>query len=140
MSYKRLLIAILTMILVLGAACAAPQPAPAQPEAPSGEGEEQPAAQEEPAEPLILRHADKAADLGTLDPHFAAATNDRNIVDMVFNGLVRYKPGDGSQFEPDLAMEIPEPEIVDGNQVWTFKLREGVMCHGCVSRVCAVVE
>lgn len=128
MSYKRLLIAILTMILVLGVACA-PQQAPAQPQAPAEEGE-QPAAAEEPAEPNILVHADSAADLGTLDPHFAAATNDRNIADMVFNGLVRYKPGDGSVFEPDLAMEIPEPVTQDdGSQVWTFKLREGVMCH-----------
>jgi peptide/nickel transport system substrate-binding protein len=66
-----------------------------------------------------------------MDPHFAASTNDRNIVDMVFNGLIRYKPGDGSTFEPDLATELPEPELVDGKQVWTFKLRSGVMCHPC---------
>jgi peptide/nickel transport system substrate-binding protein len=83
----------------------------------------------EPPEPVILTYADKAADLGTLDPHFAAATNDRNVVDMIFNGLIRYKPGDGSVFEPDLATELPEPELVDGKQVWTFKLRSGVMCH-----------
>jgi peptide/nickel transport system substrate-binding protein len=31
--------------------------------------------------------------------------------------------------EPDLAEFIPEPEIVDGKQVWTFTLRQGVMCH-----------
>jgi peptide/nickel transport system substrate-binding protein len=31
--------------------------------------------------------------------------------------------------EPDLAVSIPEPEIVDGKQVWTFELRRGVMCH-----------
>ncbi len=83
----------------------------------------------EPKEAVVLRYADKAADLGTLDPHFASATNDRNIVDMVFNGLVRYKPGNGSVIEPDLAEAMPEPEIVDGKQVWTFKLRQGVMCH-----------
>lgn len=83
----------------------------------------------EPTEPVILTYADKAADLGTLDPHFASATNDRNVVDMVFNGLVRYKPGDGSVIEPDLAESLPEPEIVDGQQVWTFNLRRGVMCH-----------
>ena len=83
----------------------------------------------EPQEPVFLRYADKAADLGTMDPHFAAATNDRNLVDMIFNALVRYKPGDGSVFEPDLAETLPEPEIVDGKQVWTFNLRRGVMCH-----------
>ena len=80
-------------------------------------------------EPVILRYADKAADLGTMDPHFAAATNDRNLVDMIFNGLVRYKPGDGSVIEPDLAEALPEPELVGGKQVWTFNLRRGVMCH-----------
>jgi peptide/nickel transport system substrate-binding protein len=83
----------------------------------------------EPSEPVILRYADKAADLGTMDPHFAAATNDRNVVDMIFNALVRYKPGDGSVIEPDLAEALPEPELVDGKQVWTFNLRRGVMCH-----------
>jgi len=82
-----------------------------------------------PKEPIVLRYADKSADLGTMDPHFAASTNDRNLVDMIFNGLVRYKPGDGSVFEPDLAEALPEPEIVDGKQVWIFKLRKGVMCH-----------
>jgi peptide/nickel transport system substrate-binding protein len=83
----------------------------------------------EASEPVILTYADKAADLGTLDPHFAAATNDRNVVDMIFNGLVRYKPGNGSVIEPDLAVAMPEPELVDSTQVWTFELRRGVMCH-----------
>lgn len=80
-------------------------------------------------EPKVLHIAFDAADLTTLDPHFAATTPDRAVVDMIFNGLVRYKPGDISVFEPDLAVSIPEPEMVDGKQVWTFKLREGVMCH-----------
>ncbi|MGD8490284.1 MAG: ABC transporter substrate-binding protein [Anaerolineae bacterium] len=109
------------------------EPAAEQPTS-APEATEAPAPTEEPeptaaAEPVILRYADKAADLGTLDPHFAAATNDRNVVDMIFNGLIRYKPGDGTVFEPDLATELPEPEMVDGKQVWTFNLRSGVMCH-----------
>ena len=83
----------------------------------------------ETKELVVLRYADKAADLGTMDPHFAAATNDRNLVDMIFNGLVRYKPGDGAVIEPDLAEALPEPELVGGKQVWTFVLRRGVMCH-----------
>jgi peptide/nickel transport system substrate-binding protein len=131
---------ILLLVLVLLAACGATE-APPEPTEPAAEqptsapeATEAPAPTEEPepteaAEPAILRYADKAADLGTLDPHFAAATNDRNIVDMIFNGLIRYKPGDGTVFEPDLATELPEPEIVDGKQVWTFNLRSGVMCH-----------
>jgi peptide/nickel transport system substrate-binding protein len=83
----------------------------------------------EAMEPVFLRYADKSADLGTMDPHFAASTSDRNLVDMIFNGLIRYKPGDGSVWEPDLAEALPEPELVDGKQVWTFNLRRGVMCH-----------
>jgi peptide/nickel transport system substrate-binding protein len=131
---------ILLLVLVLLAACG-PTEAPPEPTEPAAEqptsapeATEAPAPTEEPepteaAEPAILRYADKAADLGTLDPHFAAATNDRNVVDMIFNGLIRYKPGDGTVFEPDLATELPQPEMVDGKQVWTFNLRSGVMCH-----------
>jgi peptide/nickel transport system substrate-binding protein len=79
----------------------------------------------------ILRLGQNAADLHSLDPHFATTTEGRALVDMIFSGLVRYKSGDGSVFEPDLAEALPEPEIVDGKQVWTFKLRKGVMCHPC---------
>lgn len=79
------------------------------------------------ADDQVLSIALDAADLNTLDPHRAAATMDRAVVDMVFNGLVRYKPGDISEFQPDLAKSIPEP--TDGGRVWTFELREGVMCH-----------
>lgn len=77
----------------------------------------------------VLRYAMNAADLGSLDPHFASSTNDRTAVDMIHNALIRYRPGDSSTFEPDLATEIPQPEMVDGKQVWTFPLRTGVMWH-----------
>jgi peptide/nickel transport system substrate-binding protein len=79
------------------------------------------------SEPSILRFGIGYADLRTMDPHFASSTCDRAVVDMIFNGLLRYKPGDGTAFEPDLAEAIPEPEMVDGKQVWTFKLKAGVM-------------
>lgn len=84
------------------------------------------------AEPKIIRFAQNSADLSSLDPHFATTTEARGLVDMIFNGLVRYKPGDGSfeMMEPDLAEELPTMEMVDGKQVWTVKLRQGVMCHG----------
>jgi len=77
----------------------------------------------------VLRLALDAANPGILDPHFAAATQDRSIVDMLFNGLVRYKPGDSSLIEPDLAESLPVSEIKDGRQIWTFNLRKGVMFH-----------
>ena len=48
---------------------------------------------------------------------------------MVFNGLVRFVPGNSAEIEPDLATAIPEPEMVDGKQVWTFTLRDDVMCQ-----------
>ena len=83
------------------------------------------AAQDRP----VLRFGVNAADLSSLDPHLASGTQDRTVVDMVFNGLVRFKPGDASQMEPDLATAIPEPTMEGDKQVWTFTLRDGVMCH-----------
>lgn len=77
----------------------------------------------------VMRFGVNAADLATLDPHFASGTQDRTVVDMVFNGLVRFVPGNSAEIEADLATAIPEPEMVDGKQVWTFQLREGVMCQ-----------
>jgi len=77
----------------------------------------------------VLRFGVNAADLATLDPHFASGTQDRTVVDMVFNALVRFAPGNSAEIEPDIAVAIPEPEVVDGKQVWTFELRDDVMCH-----------
>ncbi len=136
------LMALLVVIALVGGACAAPAaPAPAAQEAPAQEAPTQeeapPPAEETPApQPAAeigggtLRMAIRAADITSLDPHFATTTQDRAVVDMIFNGLVRYKPGNGTSFEPDLAEAMPEMELVDGKQVWTFKLRQGVMCHG----------
>jgi peptide/nickel transport system substrate-binding protein len=78
----------------------------------------------------ILRVGQAAADLGTLDPDYVSGTQDRALVDMVFNGLVRYKPGDATVFEPDLATQLPTPTTdAAGKQVWQFSLRSGVQCH-----------
>jgi peptide/nickel transport system substrate-binding protein len=82
-------------------------------------------------EPVILRLGQNAADMSTLDPHFSTTTEGRALVDMLYNGLLRYAPGDGAfeLMEPDLAADFPTQEMVDGAQVWTFTLRQGVMCH-----------
>ena len=78
----------------------------------------------------ILRIGQNAADLGSLDPHFGSGTQDRALVDMVFNGLLRFKPGDATAFEPDLAQTLPGPTTdANGKQTWTFFLRKGVMCQ-----------
>src|SRR5688572_3748869 len=55
----------------------------------------------------VLRFGSSEADIQTLDPHLASGTQDRTVVDMVFNGLVRYKPGTVTELEPDIAAEMP---------------------------------
>ncbi len=124
---RKLLFVVALLMLLAVAGCAAP----VQPAADTGQAAPATGGEEavEVAEAPVLRFGINAADLGTLDPHFASSTNDRTVVSMVFNGLVRYKPGEAPEMEPDLATAIPEPEIVDGKQVWTFELRQGVMCH-----------
>ncbi|MBA3275196.1 MAG: hypothetical protein H0T72_05325 [Chloroflexia bacterium] len=78
----------------------------------------------------VLRLGTNAADIQTLDPHYSSATGDRTIVDMVFNGLVRFTPGDATSFEADLATEMPTAtENADGTQTWAFTLRDDVQCH-----------
>jgi peptide/nickel transport system substrate-binding protein len=78
----------------------------------------------------ILRIGQAATDVGSLDPHYASGTQDRALVDMVFNGLVRYKPGDATAFESDLAATLPGPITnAEGKQTWSFILRHGVMCQ-----------
>jgi peptide/nickel transport system substrate-binding protein len=82
------------------------------------------------SQPLpILRIGLNAKDVETLDPHFANENRDRVIAEMMFNRLVRYKPGSATVLEPDLAENIPEPEIVYGKQIWTFTLKKGVLFH-----------
>lgn len=85
-------------------------------------------AEEELAEEQILDVGVAASDLNTLDPHLAVGTQDRGAVDMVFNGLVRFTPGDmdPEKIEPDLAKSW---EVSSDGLEWTFHLREGVMFH-----------
>lgn len=78
----------------------------------------------------ILRLATNTSDLANLDAHYATGTQDRTVVDMVYNGLIRFVPGTVDEFEPDLAEDMPEvTDNDDGTQTWTFVLREGVMTH-----------
>jgi peptide/nickel transport system substrate-binding protein len=67
-----------------------------------------------------------AGDLKSLDPHKAAATADRAIVDMMFNGLVRYPPGNQVKLEPDIAESWT---VSADKKTYTFKLRKGVYFH-----------
>jgi peptide/nickel transport system substrate-binding protein len=69
-----------------------------------------------------------SSDAGRLDPHLAPAYSDKQLFLMMFNGLVRLKPGtaDLAQIEPDLAESWTASS---DNKVWDFKLRTGVQCH-----------
>lgn len=76
----------------------------------------------------MLRLATNAADVSNLDPHYAATTQDRTVCDMIFNGLIRFTPGDTSSFEPDIATEMPTAaDNDDGTQTWSFTLRDDVL-------------
>lgn len=79
----------------------------------------------------ILRFGLHVSAMGNLDPHFAAGSQDRAFADMVFNGLLRYVPGNAPKIEPDLAEKMPEFRMENGKQVWTVTLRKGVMFHSC---------
>ena len=78
------------------------------------------------AKDQTLSIAFDAGDLKSLDPHRAATTSDRSTVDMMFNGLVRYPPGNQVKVEPDIAESWT---VSADKKVWTFKLRKGVFFH-----------
>ncbi|MCG8614692.1 MAG: ABC transporter substrate-binding protein [Desulfobacterales bacterium] len=77
----------------------------------------------------ILKFGLHVSAMGNLDPHFAAGSQDRAFADMVFNGLLRYQPGNAPKIEPDLAESMPEFRMEGGRQVWTVTLKKGVMFH-----------
>lgn len=54
----------------------------------------------------ILNFGVHVRGMGQLDPHFAAASQDRAVADMVFNGLLRFIPGNAPYLELDLAREL----------------------------------
>jgi len=69
-----------------------------------------------------------SADAGKLDPHLTSTTPDKGLLNWMFNGLVRLKPGSiNPEFiEPDLAESWTSNAA--GTE-WTFKIRRGVQCH-----------
>jgi len=77
----------------------------------------------------VIRFALHVSDMGKMDPHFAAASQDRSVADMIFNGLLRYKPGDAPHIEPDLATAMPQLTTEKGLQVWYVTLRKGILFH-----------
>jgi peptide/nickel transport system substrate-binding protein len=81
-----------------------------------------------PARATELRFGIDNPDLGKLDPHATVVSGDRYIIQSVFSGLVRFKPGSGDvrQIEPDLAEKW---ESSSDGRVWIFHLRPGVKWH-----------
>ena len=78
------------------------------------------------AKEQVLDIAFDAGDAKTLDPHRAATTVDRSTVDPIFNGLIRYPPGNQVSVEPDLAESW---NVSPDGRTWTFQLRKGVYFH-----------
>jgi peptide/nickel transport system substrate-binding protein len=76
----------------------------------------------------VLNIGIKVEDMGILDPHLSASNANIPIMNSVFNGLVRFKPGNDTveAIEPDLAARWKTSR--DG-KVWTFYLRKGVQFH-----------
>lgn len=78
----------------------------------------------------VLRLATNTSDLASLDAHYSTGTQDRTVADMVYSGLIRFKPGFVDEFEPDLAEDMPEvTDNDDGTQTWSFVLKEGIIPH-----------
>ncbi len=80
------------------------------------------------AQKKVLTVGMGTADASTLDPHKATSTADKGVLNYMFNGLVRIKPGQISPefIEPDLAESWTSNPA--GTE-WTFKIRHGVQCQ-----------
>lgn len=83
---------------------------------------------QELAENQTITYGVRYEDVGVLDPHRAPTTPQKMVVDSLFNGLVRFRPGSSNPgyIEPDLAKSW---DIADDYLVWTFYLHEGVQFH-----------
>ena len=80
------------------------------------------------AQAQTLRVGQIAQDMGTTDPHRAAATQDKAPLSWAYDGLMRFPPGsaDPARLEPDLAASFERS--ADGRS-FTFRLRPGVRFH-----------
>jgi len=84
--------------------------------------------QENLADTQVLRYAVGDRSLPSLDPIAPPSHSAFPIQNMVFESLVRYKPGSSKidEIQPALAKSW---EAADEGRVWTFHLREGVIFH-----------
>ncbi len=75
-----------------------------------------------PLETLVIA---QGAEPKSLDPHVATSLNDFRILENVYEGLVRFKPG-SMEIEPWLAERW---EVSGDGKAYTFYLKEGVRFH-----------
>ena len=80
------------------------------------------------AQQKVVKVALKGSDIRSLDPHYGTTTVDLACIAPMFNGLVRFQPGDMApdKIQPDLAEHW---ETSKDGLVWTFYLRKGVRFH-----------
>jgi peptide/nickel transport system substrate-binding protein len=78
---------------------------------------------------VLLRVGMDSSDAGQLDPHLTSKTPDMALLQWMFNGLTRFKPGsmDPATIESDIAEKWTSSP--DG-RIWTFTLRKGIKFHG----------
>ncbi len=76
----------------------------------------------------VLRYGLNSRDARRLDPMLGPNSSDKTVLQTIFNGLVRTKPGvvAPEQLEPDLAESW---EASKGLESWTFRLKRGVEFH-----------
>src|SRR6056297_579819 len=70
--------------------------------------------------------------IDSLDPHFQYDTASAEIVNNVYENLIKFDEGDITKFMPHLATEVPTVEnglIRDDNTTYEFPIREGVEFH-----------
>ncbi len=78
-----------------------------------------------PAPEPVTLHWNWGTEPPTLDPSLATDTTSVDVVGNTFVGLTKFDPVTG-EISPYLATEWESGEDADGNQTWTFKLRDDV--------------
>lgn len=73
----------------------------------------------------VLVFVDESVGVSNI-PAFTTTSEDANKYALIYNTLVRIKPGTTTEIEPELAESW---EVSDDGLVWTFHLRRGVQWH-----------
>jgi len=80
------------------------------------------------ADKNVIRYGLAASDIRRLDPMAGPNSTDKTVLEHIYRGLVRTKPGEvnAKKFEADLAESW---EHSNDLKTWTFNLRKGVEFH-----------